>query len=52
MFSGGVSANSYLRKEISNNDNFKNINLIFPKIKYSTDNAVMIGALMYNILRK
>lgn len=37
---GGVSANSQLRKKI-------NEDIIIPNIKYSTDNAAMIGALGY-----
>lgn len=43
---GGVSANSYLR-------NIKDINnLIIPNIKYTTDNAAMIGAAAYNMYNK
>lgn len=42
---GGVSANSELKKEFDRRvkDEFKNINFIFPSLKYTGDNAVMIA---------
>lgn len=40
---GGVSANSYLRKQLLILENDKEINLFIPNINYSTDNAAMIG---------
>ena len=40
---GGVSANSYLRKQLLILENNKEINLFIPNIYYSTDNAAMIG---------
>ena len=40
---GGVSANSYLRKQLLILENNKEINLFIPNINYSTDNAAMIG---------
>ena len=40
---GGVSANSYLRKQLLILENNKEINLFIPDINYSTDNAAMIG---------
>ena len=39
---GGVSANSLLRSELSN---INDINLFLPKLKYTGDNAAMIGYL-------
>ncbi|MDD4149540.1 MAG: tRNA (adenosine(37)-N6)-threonylcarbamoyltransferase complex transferase subunit TsaD [Bacteroidales bacterium] len=48
--SGGVSANSGLRKELSDLAFAQNWNLHLPKIKYTTDNAAMIalvGHFMY-----
>ena len=39
---GGVSANSLLRKKLSE---INNINLYLPKLKYTGDNAAMIGYL-------
>ncbi len=40
---GGVSANSYLRKELKRLMISDNIKTYVPKINYSTDNAAMIG---------
>jgi len=40
---GGVSANSYLRKELKGLMVSDNIKTYVPKINYSTDNAAMIG---------
>ncbi len=42
IIGGGVSANSYLRQELKNN---KEIELFLPKLRYTTDNAAMIGYL-------
>ena len=47
-FGGGVSANSEIRSSFQK---IKNINVFFPKIAYTTDNAAMIaivGYLKYN----
>ena len=40
---GGVSANSYLRKELTSLIESHKIKTYVPKINYSTDNAAMIG---------
>ena len=40
---GGVSANTYLRKQLLILENNREINLFIPNINYSTDNAAMIG---------
>ena len=40
---GGVSANSYLRKELKGLTESESIKTYVPKINYSTDNAAMIG---------
>ena len=40
---GGVSANSYLRKELKDLMENESIKTYVPKINYSTDNAAMIG---------
>ena len=48
VFGGGVSANSEIRSSF---EKIKNLNVYFPKIDYSTDNAAMIamvGYLKYN----
>ncbi len=47
LVAGGVSANSYLRKELSKECNNLNIELLMPDFKYCTDNASMIGAAAY-----
>ncbi len=40
---GGVSANSFLRKKMKELKKSDDLNIYIPKIKYSTDNAAMIG---------
>ena len=47
IIAGGVSANKYLRSEIEKLCKEYNVNLIFPSIKYCTDNAAMIGCAAY-----
>ncbi len=44
--SGGVSANSRLKAEFKHND-VKGFEVYFPELKYSTDNAAMIGYTAY-----
>jgi N6-L-threonylcarbamoyladenine synthase len=44
--SGGVSANSRLKAEFKKND-VKGFEVYFPHLKYSTDNAAMIGYTAY-----
>ena len=41
---GGVAANSHLRERMQTDGKQKGINVIFPAIKYCTDNAAMIAA--------
>ena len=40
---GGVSANSYLRDELTKLSQINNFNLYIPKFEYCTDNAAMIA---------
>ncbi|HOZ54163.1 MAG TPA: tRNA (adenosine(37)-N6)-threonylcarbamoyltransferase complex transferase subunit TsaD [Bacilli bacterium] len=47
LLSGGVSANSLLRKNMKDICDKENINLVYPSLKYCTDNATMIGAAAY-----
>lgn len=42
ILGGGVTANSYLRSEINK---IKDVNVFFPKLMYTGDNAAMIGYL-------
>ena len=48
VLAGGVSANSYIRKEFSKMAEKKNIKVFYPDIKLCTDNAAMIAAAGYN----
>jgi len=45
MLVGGVSANEELKKEFQKRikKNFKNVNFVFPSLKYTGDNAAMIA---------
>ncbi|CAM3184614.1 tRNA (adenosine(37)-N6)-threonylcarbamoyltransferase complex transferase subunit TsaD [Streptobacillus ratti] len=45
---GGVSANKAIRKAIIDSEHFKNIDIIFPKFEYCTDNAAMIASACYH----
>ncbi len=45
IIAGGVSANKYLRKEVKKN--IKNVNILFPEKKLTTDNSIMIGIVGY-----
>ena len=45
--SGGVSANSFLRKEAERRCRQKNFELYLPELKYCGDNAAMVGAQGY-----
>ncbi len=48
LLSGGVAANSQLREMLSFAiDNLHETKLFYPKLKYCTDNAAMIGAAAY-----
>lgn len=44
---GGVSANSYLRSELSKQAHQNNITAFIPPFEYCTDNAAMIGSMAY-----
>jgi len=45
IVAGGVAENSGLRTKM--NENKKHYELVFPNIKYCTDNAAMIGIAAY-----
>jgi N6-L-threonylcarbamoyladenine synthase len=50
---GGVSANSGLREAVSNEGEKRGWNVYLPPVKYTTDNAAMIGITGYfKYLRK
>jgi len=52
IIAGGVSANKYLRNEISDLCEKYNATLDLPEFVYCTDNAAMIGAAAYPLLLK
>ena len=47
VLAGGVSANSYIRKEFEKFGKENNIEVYFPELKLCTDNAAMIAAAGY-----
>ena len=47
VLAGGVSANSYIRKEFEKLEREENIKVYFPELKLCTDNAAMIASSGY-----
>ena len=47
VLAGGVSANSYIRREFQNLGKTNNLNIYFPELKLCTDNAAMIASAAY-----
>lgn len=47
VLAGGVSANSYIRKEFKLFGEEKNIKIYYPELKLCTDNAAMIASAGY-----
>lgn len=52
VVAGGVSANQGLREKLTEECKKENINVAFPRLKYCTDNAAMIGAAGYFAYQK
>ncbi len=52
LIAGGVSANKYLREQLTNLCNELNVKISVPEFKYCTDNAAMIGAAAYPLFLK
>ncbi len=52
VIAGGVSANSYLKKEMEKLCNKYHAKLYIPRMVYCTDNAAMIGAAAYPLFLK
>ena len=52
VLAGGVAANSYLRKILEEECNKLGYSFSYPKMKYCTDNAAMIGAAAYFAYKK
>ena len=47
VLAGGVSANSYIRNEFDKFSKERNIEVLYPELKYCTDNAAMIASAGY-----
>lgn len=47
VVAGGVSANSFLKKELTAKSEELGFKLYMPELKYCTDNAAMIGSMAY-----
>lgn len=52
IVAGGVSANSYLREQLTNMCSDMNVHISIPPMKYCTDNATMIAAAAYPLYKK
>ncbi len=52
VLAGGVAANSYLREELTKECQKLGYNFSYPRMKYCTDNAAMIGAAAYFAYQK
>lgn len=52
VLAGGVAANSYLRNELENECKKNNFKLIYPPVKYCTDNATMIASAAFYAYKK
>lgn len=52
IIAGGVSANQYIRQEVTKLAQKYNANISVPKLLYCTDNAAMIGAAAYPLYLK
>ncbi len=52
VMGGGVVANSYLRKRISEEAKLNNIKVFYPSIGLCTDNAAMVAGLGYRLFTK
>ena len=52
IVAGGVSANKGLREMLTNECEKEGIHVSFPRLKYCTDNAAMIGAAAYFAYKK
>ena len=52
IIAGGVSANMYIREEITKMAQKYDVNVTVPKLLYCTDNAAMIGAAAYPLYLK
>lgn len=52
VIAGGVASNKHLREEMEKVGNKHGVNVIYPPLKLCTDNAAMIGACAYNLIKE
>lgn len=52
VIAGGVASNKHLRKEMEKVGKKHGVNVIYPPLKLCTDNAAMIGACAYNLIKE
>lgn len=52
VIAGGVASNKYLREEMEKVGKKRGVNVIYPPLKLCTDNAAMIGACAYNLIKE
>lgn len=52
VIAGGVASNKHLREEMEKVGTKHGVNVIYPPLKLCTDNAAMIGACAYNLIKE
>lgn len=52
VIAGGVASNKQLREEMEKVGKKHGVNVIYPPLKLCTDNAAMIGACAYNLIKE
>lgn len=52
VIAGGVASNKHLREEMEKVGKKYGVNVIYPPLKLCTDNAAMIGACAYNLIKE
>lgn len=52
VIAGGVASNKHLREEMEKVGVKHGVNVIYPPLKLCTDNAAMIGACAYNLIKE
>lgn len=52
VIAGGVASNRHLREEMEQVGKKHGVNVIYPPLKLCTDNAAMIGACAYNLIKE
>ena len=52
VIAGGVASNKHLREEMEKVGKKRGVNVIYPPLKLCTDNAAMIGACAFNLIKE